>query len=148
MGLKAKKAGSPKPAEKAPEPLIDFLRRGGGLTGGVCAQVRSMVAANDADGALALGLTLESDPTTADLGRLAAGIVAGLRGYQGLAWRNLSTIPVRARGTLGSRGARPCRPQPGADRGHIAPGDPGRLPVHRPACRVVVGDDRSGLRVR
>ena len=94
MGLKAKKAGSPKTAEKAPEPLIDFLRRGGGLTGGVCAQVRSMVAANDADGALALGLTLESDPTTADLGRLAAGIVAGLRGYQGLAWRNLSTIPV------------------------------------------------------
>ena len=95
-GAKAGKGGPKKAASQDPstEPLVRSLRRGTDLAGAVGAQVRSMVEANDADGALALALTLEDDPTTADVGHLAAGIVAGLRGYQALAWRELSTIPI------------------------------------------------------
>ena len=49
-----------------------------------------MVSAGDADGALALALTLRVRPgARLEVGRLAAGIVAGLRGYQALAWRDL-----------------------------------------------------------
>ena len=95
-GTKTGKGRPSKAASQDPstEPLVRSLRRGTDLAGAVGAQVRSMVEANDADGAIALALTLQDNPTTADVGHLAAGIVAGLRGYQALAWRELSTIPM------------------------------------------------------
>ena len=112
------------------------------------AQVRSMVAANDADGALALGLTLEADPTTADVGHLAAGIVAGLRGYQALAWRELSTIPIDVAARWAPEELVRSGLGPGSGRGRIATDRHGRRRLYRAARHVVAGDDRPGLRVR
>ncbi len=76
-----------------PQPLVEALRRGQGLAQGVVAQVREMVSAGDADGALALALALQSDPGTVEVGRLAAGTIAGLRGYPALAWSDLADLP-------------------------------------------------------
>lgn len=91
---KAKAAARPAAEPgKAPAPLVEALRHGGGFVAGVNKQVRAMVADNDADGALALALALEADPSTTDVGRLAGGIVAGLRGYEELAWRDLAALP-------------------------------------------------------
>ena len=52
-----------------------------------------MVSAGDADGALALALALQSEPGTVEVGRLATGAIAALRGYAALAWSDLADLP-------------------------------------------------------
>ncbi|WP_375432123.1 hypothetical protein [uncultured Friedmanniella sp.] len=96
---KAARKPGPKPGANRPapapvrQPLVEALSRGEGLTPGMVAQVRAMVSADEVDRARALGLALQADAGTAELGRLVVGLVAGLRGYHALAWTTLSGLP-------------------------------------------------------
>jgi len=59
----------------------------------VTAQVRALVAAGEAHRAQAIAEGLGRYAATAELGRLAGGIVAFRRGYRRLAWAQLRTLP-------------------------------------------------------
>jgi hypothetical protein len=74
--------------------LIEVLRRGGSLAEAVVAQVRADVSEGRAPAAVAVSNALGRRPETAEVGSLAAGIVAFHRGYPKLAWEKLSRLPV------------------------------------------------------
>ena len=75
-------------------PIIDVLRRGGSLAEAVTAQVRADVSDGRTPAAVAVATALGRRPETADVGAVAAGIVAFRRGYLNLAWKHLSGLPV------------------------------------------------------
>ena len=74
--------------------ILEVLRRGGSLAEAVVAQVREDVAEGRAPVAVAVSNALARQPETADVGALAAGIVAFRRGFPILAWEKLSRLPV------------------------------------------------------
>jgi lipopolysaccharide biosynthesis glycosyltransferase len=91
----------PAPPPSAPEPedrshresLIRLLANGQPLDRAFVTQVRALVGAKEHETVVAIGETLSSDPSTAELGRLAAGIAAARRGYRELAWERLHGLP-------------------------------------------------------
>src|SRR3954451_10947487 len=74
--------------------IVQVLRRGGSLAEAVTAQVREDVAGGRAAAALAVATSLQRNPQTADVGDLAAGVVAFQRGFPQVAWAHLSRLPV------------------------------------------------------
>ena len=79
--------------EPARESLTRALERGRPLEDAVLAQVRALVAADDADAALSIAESLRRREETRALGRLTAGIVAFRRGNVVLAWEELGGLP-------------------------------------------------------
>lgn len=91
------KAVTPAPAARAtsaaPVPLLAVLRRGGSLVEALAAETRQLVADQQQAAAVSLGTTLLRDPRTAEAGRLALGIAAGVRDHHALAWSHLDALP-------------------------------------------------------
>ena len=75
-------------------PITEVLRRGGSLAEAVVAQARADVSGGGDAVAVAVSTALGRQPETADVGALAAGIVAYRRGFPELAWEHLSRLPV------------------------------------------------------
>ena len=82
------------PAAENEQRIIEVLRRGGSLAEAVVAQVRVGRDGGRGAAAVAVSNALGRQPETADVGALAAGIVAFSRGYPKLAWEHLSHLPV------------------------------------------------------
>lgn len=83
------------PAQQAPVtvPMLDTLRRGGGLPEALVAQVKAELTHGDQALASSVAASLRRVPETEQLGTLLEGLIAARRGYSGCAWSLLSSLP-------------------------------------------------------
>jgi hypothetical protein len=97
-------AAAPSPAAPPPtqredeepplrEGLVRMLASGQKLDRAIVTQVRALVGAKEHDTAVAIAESLRAEPSTAELGHLAAAIAAARRGYRELAWEELRELP-------------------------------------------------------
>ena len=90
--IKVRNASAPKSPGRT---MIEVLRRGGALPAAVEAETRDLLRHSRRDVANSVAATLQRDPSTASVGKLAAGIVAARGGFQALAWSCLGDLPAQ-----------------------------------------------------